>query len=100
MSVELKARKKYRRIKNDGTTVIQEGDEWANPGVNDWGPATAMIGTLITSEYGAWYRRPILAAKPAKKVPKPISYQHLAMRMSKAPTIREARAMYERAVGK
>lgn len=80
--------------------VLQDGDEfWSAFG--DWQKTNSVGGKVDAMDFAGdmRYRRP-LPEKPIVKVKKPVNFQRLALRMSKAKSITEVRAIYKKAVGK
>ncbi len=73
--------------------TLRIGDEWWSG--SEWRLASSIGEPVDKADFrlDMRWRRFVPAAKP-------INYQRLALRMSKAPTIKEARAIYAKAVGK
>ncbi len=92
-----KAGKGFRFL--EPNEIINTGDEY------DWGGAwipvkKQAIGVPLYAKNFKHYRRPGKPAKGKKLATKPINYQRLALRMSKAASIREARKIYADRNGK
>ncbi len=78
--------------------ILEDGDEYDWPKQNHWGPITrGAIGAPLYAENVGRYRR---QKKILPNPTKPINYQTLSLSMYKAKNIREARAIYEKKVGK
>ncbi len=74
--------------------VRKQGDEWYSDNIKKWHPVIIGLGVISKHDISlSPYRRPIANDKPIKKAP---NYRLIALRMSKALTIGEAREIYKR----